>query len=72
MPASWHVVALFATYLSNSLSWKIIRVYLSSITHQHHLNGFRSPVTENPTLQLVLRGIEQQQSRIQKNVYDHV
>ena len=65
MPASPHMVASFATHLSNSLSWKTIRVYVSSITHQHHLNGFRSPVTDNPTLQLVLRGIERQQSRIQ-------
>ena len=65
MPASQYMVALFAAYLSNSLSWKTIQVYLSSITHQHHLNRFRSPVTDNPTLQLVLRGIERQQSRIQ-------
>lgn len=64
IPASRHVVALFATYLSNSLSWKTIQVYLSAITYQHHLNGFQSPITDNPTLQLVLRGIKRQQSRI--------
>ena len=65
MPASQHMVALFASYLSNSLSWKTIRLYLSSITHQHHLKGFRSTITDNRTVQLVLQGIERQQSRIQ-------
>ena len=29
MPASRHVVALFVAHMSNSLSWKTIRVYLS-------------------------------------------
>eukprot|EP00731_Ephydatia_muelleri_P013543 Em0007g853a len=65
LPASWHVVALFVTHLCSFLSWKAIRVYLSSITHQHHLHSSRSPVIGNPTLHLVLRGIKQLQSQIQ-------
>ena len=58
LPGSEHTSTLFATHLSSRLSWKTIKVYLAAVSHLHKSHGFRSPVTQNPTLSLALKGLQ--------------
>ena len=47
----------FAAHLSSAVSLPTIQVYLAAITFWHHTQGLCSPVSNNSTLKLLIRGI---------------
>ena len=57
-------MAAFATHLWQSVTLRTIRVYLAGVSFLHHVKGLRSPVTGNPTLRLLLRGIRRSQTTV--------
>ena len=61
VPASTHQVAAFATHLWPTVTLQTIRVYRARVSFLHHMEGLRSPVSGNPTLRLLLRGIRRSQ-----------
>ena len=61
LPGTKHSINLFAAYLSQTLQANTIQVYLAAISHLHLTHGFSSPVHNNPTLNLAIRGIQRSQ-----------
>ena len=58
MPASEMMLILFVTELAQTRAHSTIRTYLSRVRHLHILHGFQSPTSDNPRLDLVLKGIQ--------------
>ena len=61
IPASKHQMAAFVTHLWPTITLQTIRVYLAGVSFLHHVEGLWSPVSGNPTLRLLLRGIRRSQ-----------
>ena len=61
LPGTNHSINLFAAYLSQTLQANTIQVYMAGISHLHLTHGFSSPVHNNPTLNLAIRGIQRSQ-----------
>ena len=57
VPASKQQVVALAAHLSSAVSHPTIRVYLAAVTFWHHTQGLCSPVSNNPTLKLLIHGI---------------
>ena len=62
LPGSKHTVALFAAYLSRTLQANTIQVYVAAVSHLHLSRGFSSPTSNNPMLNLTIRGIQRSQA----------
>ena len=60
--ASKQQVVAFAAHLSSAVSLPTIQVYLAAVTFWHHTQGLCSPVSNNPTLKLLIRGIRRSQA----------
>ena len=58
LPGTKHSINLFAAYLSQTLQASTIQVYLAAVSHLHLTHGFSSPVHNDPTLNLAIRGIQ--------------
>ena len=62
MPAFEMMLILFVTELAQTRAHSTIKTYLSGLRHLHihvHvLHGFQSPTSDNPRLDLVLKGIQ--------------
>ena len=56
-----YFINLLAAYLSQTLQANTIQVYQAAISHLHLTHGFSSPVHNNPTLNLAIRGIQHSQ-----------
>lgn len=56
-PASPATVGLFATSLSRGATYQTVKTYLAAISSHHKQLGWQDPVSGNPQLQLLTRGI---------------
>lgn len=60
-PASEHTLCLFVTFLSESLNYSSIKVYLSAVRALHIEQGFQDPLSSCPRLERVVRGVKRTQ-----------
>ncbi|KAL5517750.1 hypothetical protein EMCRGX_G003359 [Ephydatia muelleri] len=58
LPGTARTLALFVTDLSMNLQPGTIQVYISAVSYLHHMNGHRSPASNNPMIKLLVQVIE--------------
>ena len=58
LPGTTQTLALFVTDLSMTLQPRTVQVYISAVSHLHHMNGFTSPANNNPVIKLLIQGIQ--------------
>ena len=62
LPGSKHTIVLFVVHLSRTLQANTIQVYVAAVSHLHLSQGFSSPTSSNPMLNLTIRGIQRSQA----------
>eukprot|EP00731_Ephydatia_muelleri_P034819 Em0079g6a len=51
-------LALFVTDICMNLQPGTIQVYISAVSYLHHMNGHRSPASNNPMIMFLVQGVE--------------
>ena len=60
LPADKETIIYFTVSMSRALSPATIKVYLSAISSWHQQNGYKSPTSHNPMLNLIVKGARKQ------------
>ena len=63
VPASEHLLLLYAAHLSQHVCHATVRSYLSAIRHLHLSHGFQDPLKQSGQLELALKGLKQRKPR---------
>ena len=58
LPGTAQTLALFVTDLCMNLQLGTIQVYISAVSYLHHMNGHRSPASNNPMIKFLVQGVE--------------
>ena len=58
LPGTAQTLALFVTDLCMNLQLGTIQVYISAVSYLHHMNGHRSPASNNPMIKFLGQGVE--------------
>ena len=58
LPGTAQTLGLFVTDLCMNLQLGTIQVYISAVSYLHHMNGHRSPVSNNPMIKFLVQGVE--------------
>ena len=58
LPGKAQTLALFVTDLCMNLQLGTIQVYISAVSYLHHMNGHRSPASNNPMIKFLVQGVE--------------
>ena len=64
VPASEHLLVLFAAHLAQSCAHSTVRSYLSAVRHLHISAGARDPLSDTLQLQLLLKGLKRNRSSL--------
>ena len=58
VPGTAQTLALFVTDICMNLQPGTIQVYISAVSYLHHMNGHRSPASNNPMIKFLVQGVE--------------
>ena len=58
LPGTAQTLGLFVTDLCMNLQLGTIQVYISAVSYLHHMNGHRSPASNNPMIKFLVQGVE--------------
>ena len=58
LPGTARTLALFVTDLSMNLQPGTIQAYISAVSYLHHMNGHRSPASNNIIIKLLVQSVE--------------